>query len=330
MGRDEIQRKEADMAKRFYTVLVLPDASAIPRKFHISKTVLTALSGLGAVALVAFVFFLYQYVHLSVRLLELRQLRLEAGDRGVLADRLAQLEGELTRLRDLDQRVRSVVGLDRGNPPASTASVAQGGAETVSRSELLDALKQRTGRMVDWVNKDLLALGEEISSRERSLRELKVFIDEKASVLAATPTILPVKGVITAGYGYRKSPFTGQRELHEGLDIAAPYGSPIVATADGVVTFAGPLAAYGNVVFVDHGHGFSTFYGHCSNYRMRQGQRVRRGEVIAYVGTTGRTTGPHVHYEVHVSGVIANPMKYVVDTPGTRMVGDGEADKGNS
>jgi murein DD-endopeptidase MepM/ murein hydrolase activator NlpD len=188
-------------------------------------------------------------------------------------------------------------------------------------------MKQQTGRLGDWVNRDLSALGQEINSRERSLKELKAFIEEKASVLAATPTILPVKGRVTAGYGYRKSPFTGQRELHEGLDIAAPYGSPIVATADGIVTFAGPLAGYGNVVFVDHGHGFSTFYAHCSSYRVREAQRVRRGEVIAFVGTTGRTTGPHVHYEVHVNGVISNPMKYMVDTSGTRLAGDAEAEK---
>jgi murein DD-endopeptidase MepM/ murein hydrolase activator NlpD len=318
------------MAKRFYTVLVLPDASSIPRKFHISKSVLTALTALAGVAIVALVFFLYQYVNLNVRLLELRQLRMDAGDRGVLVDKLAQLEGELSRLRDLDRRVRAVVGLDKADAPAPTASIAQGGAETLSRNALLEALKQRTGRLVDWLSRDLSVLGEEISSRERSLRELKAFIEEKASTLAATPTILPVKGLVTAGYGYRKSPFTSQRELHEGLDIAAPYGSPIVATADGIVTFAGPLAAYGNVVFVDHGHGFSTFYAHCSSYRAREGQRVRRGEVIAYVGTTGRTTGPHVHYEVHVNGVISNPMKYLVDTPGNRMAGEADAEKEGS
>jgi murein DD-endopeptidase MepM/ murein hydrolase activator NlpD len=315
------------MAKRFYTVLVLPDASATPRKFHISKNVLTALSSLAAVAIVASAFFLYQYVNVNVRLLELKQLQNEAGDRSFLAERVGQLEGELTRLRDLDHRLRAVVGLDAGDTQPKSAPLAQGGAETVSRNALLDALKQRTGRLVDWLNRDLSALGEEISSRERSLRELKVFIEERASVLAATPTILPVKGLVTAGYGYRKSPFTGQRELHEGLDIAAPYGSPIMATADGIVTFAGPLAAYGNVVFVDHGHGFSTFYAHCSSYRAREGQRVRRGEVIAHVGTTGRTTGPHVHYEVHVSGVISNPMKYTVDTSGTRFAGDAETEK---
>jgi murein DD-endopeptidase MepM/ murein hydrolase activator NlpD len=313
------------MAKRFYTVLVLPDATSTPRKFHISKPVLTTLSALAAVAIVAFAFFLYQYVNVNVRLLELKQLRLEAGDRSFLAERVGQLEGELTRLRDLDRRLRVAVGLETAQvePPP----IAQGGAETVSRTALLDALKQRTGRLVDGVNRDLSALGQEINSRERSLRELKAFIEEKASVLAATPTILPVKGLVTAGYGYRKSPFTGQRELHEGLDIAAPYGSPIMVTADGIVTFAGPLAGYGNTVFVDHGHGFSTFYGHCSSYRVREAQRVRRGEVIAFVGTTGRTTGPHVHYEVHVNGVISNPLKYTVDTSGTRFTGDAETEK---
>jgi murein DD-endopeptidase MepM/ murein hydrolase activator NlpD len=318
------------MAKRFYTVLVLPDASSTPRKFHISKTVLATLASLAALAIVAFAFFLYQYVNVNVRLLELKQLRLDAVSRSFLAEKVGQLEGELSRLRDLDHRLRAVIGLDAGDPPTRSASLAQGGAETVSRNALLDALKQRTGRLADGVNQDLSALGEEISSRERSLRELKAFIEERASVLAATPTILPVKGPITAGYGYRKSPFTGQRELHEGLDIAAPYGSPIVATADGVVTFAGPLSAYGNVVFVDHGHGFSTFYAHCSSSRVREGQRVRRGDVIAHVGTTGRTTGPHVHYEVHVNGVISNPMKYIVDTTTARTVGESEAEKDGS
>jgi len=315
------------MAKRFYTVLVLPDATSTPRKFHISKPVLTAFSAVAAVAIVAFAFFLYQYVNVNVRLLELKQLRLEAGDRSFLAERVGQLEGELTRLRDLDRRLRVAVGLETADVEPAPAPAAQGGAETLSRTALLDALKQRTGRLVDWVNRDLSALGQEINSRERSLRELKVFIEEKASVLAATPTILPVKGLVTAGYGYRKSPFTGQRELHEGLDIAAPYGSPIMAAADGIVTFAGPLAGYGNTVFVDHGHGFATFYAHCSSYRVREAQRVRRGEVIAFVGTTGRTTGPHVHYEVHVNGVISNPTKYTLDNSGERFTVEAETEK---
>jgi murein DD-endopeptidase MepM/ murein hydrolase activator NlpD len=320
----DFSSKEPVMAKRFFTILVLPDATSPARKFQISKTVMTVVSSVVAVSILALTFFLYQYVNLNVRMLELRQLRQEASERSLLSEKVSQLEGELSKIRELDQRLRVLAGLDKGEE--QPAPLAQGGSDTESRTALVDALKQRTGRVADWVNQDLTSLGEEINSRARSLRELKTYLEERAATLASTPTILPLKGLITAGYGYRKSPFTGQREFHEGLDIAAPYGTPIMATADGIVSFAGPLVAYGNVVFIDHGHGFATFYGHISTTRVREGQRVRRGDIIAYVGTTGRTTGPHVHYEVHVDGVISNPLKYAIDTSEIKFAGDVEPD----
>lgn len=310
------------MAKRFYTVLILPDATSPARKLHITRSVLTVVSSVMALSLLAFGFFLYQYVTLNVRMLELRRLRQEVGDRNQLTVKVNQLESELSRLRDLDRKLRVVAGLNTGEDGGTT--LAQGGAETLSRTALLDALRQRTGRLVDWVSRDLEALGQEITSRERSFRELKSFLEERRSILASTPTIWPLKGMITAGYGYRRSPFTGQREMHEGLDIAAPHGSPILATADGVVSFVGPLAAFGNVVFINHGHGFTTFYAHNSRNRVREGQQVKRGDVIAYVGTSGRTTGPHVHYEVQVNGTTVNPLKYIVDMSGVRFAGEGE------
>lgn len=315
------------MARRFYTVLILPDATTSPRKFHITKAAITVLSSVGAVLVVAFGFFVYQYVHLNVRMLELKQLRQEAGDRSVLVEKVTQLETEVSRMRDLDRRLRVAVGIEKAD--AQPSALAQGGADNVVRTGLIDALRQRTGRLLDWVNRDLAALGEEITSREKSFRELKTYLEEKQSVLAATPTILPVKGLLTATFGYRKSPFTGGREYHEGLDLAAPYGTPVQAAADGVVSFAGPLAAYGNVVFINHGHGFQTFYGHNSSNRVREGQTVRRGDIIAYVGTTGRTTGPHVHYEVHLNGSLVNPLQYAIDTTGIRIVGEGEGEKEN-
>ncbi len=305
------------MAKRFYTVLILPDATSPARKLHITRSVITAASSVLAIAVLAFAFFLYQYVSFNVRMLELRQLRQEAGDRNVLAAKVGQLEGELSRLRDLDRKLRVVAGLDKGEE--QQPAMAMGGAETQSRSALLDALKQQTGRLVDWVTRDLETLGQEITSRERSFRELKTLLEEKRSLLASTPTIWPVKGMVTAGYGYRSSPFTGRREMHEGLDVAAPPGTAIVATAEGVVSFAGPLSAFGNVVFINHGHGFTTFYAHNSSNRVKEGQLVKRGEVIAYVGATGRATGPHVHYEVQVNGVTVNPMKYIIDQSGIKF-----------
>ncbi len=309
------------MAKQFFTVLVLPDATSPPKKFHISKTVLTAFVAGSVLSLVLLFFFLYQYIGQSVQLLELRKLRRETIDRTALSEKLQQVQTELARVRDLDRQVRGAVGLDK-TPAEPVPALAQGGDDTVSRTALVSALRQRTGQYAERASRDLTALGLEVSSRERSLRELKTYLDERAAILASLPSILPVRGLITAGYGNRASPFTSKREFHEGLDISAPYGTPIVATADGVVTFAGPLVAYGNVVFIDHGRGFATFYGHNSSNRVREGQRVRRGDIIAYIGTTGRTTGPHVHYEVHVNGVTTNPLKYAIDTSGVTFAND--------
>jgi len=311
------------MAKRFYTILILPDATSTARKLHITKAVVTIASCLMAVFVFASAFFLYQYVNLNVRLLELKHLRQESSDRNSLAVRVNQLEGELGRLRELDHKLRVVAGLDSSGEQGS--ALAQGGAGVLSRTALLDAVKRGTGRLADWVTRDLEALGREITSRERSFRELKNLLEEKRSVLASTPTVWPVRGLITAGYGYRVSPFTGQREMHEGLDIAVPYGTPIVATADGVVSFAGALAAFGNVVFINHGHGFTTFYAHTSSIRVKEGKPVKRGDTIAQVGTSGRTTGPHVHYEVQVNGTTVNPMKYIVDPSGVNYANEGES-----
>ncbi len=311
------------MAKQFYTVLILPDATSPARKLYINKTIVTAISSVTALSVLAFAFFLYQYVNLNVRLLEMKQLRQEASDRNFLAGKVGQLEGELTRLRDLDRKLRVMAGLDAGEDQGG--KLAQGGAEMLSQAALLDAVRKGSGRLADWVGRDLEALGQEITSRERSFRELKDLLEAKRSVLVSTPTISPVRGLITAGYGYRLSPFTGQREMHEGLDIAASYGSSIIATADGVVSFVGPLGGFGNVVFINHGHGFTTFYAHTSSARVKEGQLVKRGQVIAYVGTTGRTTGPHVHYEVQVNGATVNPLKYIIDAPGVKYANEGEA-----
>jgi len=312
------------MATGSYTVLVLSDAAAAPRKLHISKRVAAVLASVFSLVCLGFSFFVYEYVNLNVRMLELKHLRREAGAQSAMAEKIRQLEGEISKVRELDQRVRVAIGLDKAE--VSSAALAQGGADSETRNALRDAMAQRAGRLMDWVMGDLTTLAQEIASREQSLRELQTHLDKKTAVLAATPTILPAKGLVTAGFGYRKSPFTGKREFHEGMDIAALSGTPVVATADGIVRFAGPAASYGNVVFIDHGHGFATAYGHNSTIRVHARQRVRRGETIAYVGNTGRTTGPHVHYEVHLDGVASNPMKYAVDNTGITFAVAAEVD----
>jgi murein DD-endopeptidase MepM/ murein hydrolase activator NlpD len=129
--------------------------------------------------------------------------------------------------------------------------------------------------------------------------------------LAAAPSLWPVEGPVTGSFGERSDPFSGEGAFHSGIDISSNYGTPIMAPADGVVTFANDMSGYGHVVMIDHGHGISTRYGHMSGFTVASGQQVHRGEVIGYVGLSGRSTGPHLHYEVRIYDTPVNPYKYL-------------------
>lgn len=129
--------------------------------------------------------------------------------------------------------------------------------------------------------------------------------------LAAAPTLWPVEGLVTGSFGERVDPFNGEGAFHTGVDISTAYGTPVIAPADGIVTYAETLAGYGRVVMIDHGQGISTRYGHLANYTVVPGQSVHRGDVLGYVGMTGRSTGPHLHYEVRIHDVPVNPHKYM-------------------
>ena len=149
--------------------------------------------------------------------------------------------------------------------------------------------------------------------QNKSFESLLEKLEDQRNFLASTPAIKPTTGWISSSFGYRKSPFTGRREFHSGLDIATRLGTPIVATADGVVNYVGRKGLLGNLVTINHGHGIITRYGHISKALVKRGAKVKRGETIALIGSTGRSTGPHVHYEVRLNGVPVNPKKYIID-----------------
>jgi murein DD-endopeptidase MepM/ murein hydrolase activator NlpD len=129
--------------------------------------------------------------------------------------------------------------------------------------------------------------------------------------MASAPTMWPVEGPVTGSFGERIDPFNGEGAFHTGVDISTRYGEPIIAPADGMVAFAAEAAGYGRLVILEHGHGISTRYGHLASFAVALGQSVRRGEVIGYVGQSGRSTGPHLHYEVRINDVPVNPHKYL-------------------
>lgn len=319
------------MAKKFFTVLVLPDASSQIRRFHIAKPLLSALAVATGFIFIAFLFLIYQAVGHTGHMLELRQLRTTSNEQATLLQKLEGLENQMAKLREFDLRLRTAAGLEVKDAESSIVGV--GGADTLSSSALLVAAvahqtspaNPSTGIRTDSLGGEFDRLSREMNDRNKSFQGLIGSLETKRSLLASTPTIWPVKGWLTAGFGQRRSPFTGQRQMHEGVDIANTVGTPVIAPADGIVTYTGPLGGFGDVVSVDHGHKISTFYAHLQQHKVSQGQRVRRGDVIGSVGTSGRVTGPHLHYEIQVNEVSVDPTKYVIDQDAVKLLGNGES-----
>lgn len=152
-------------------------------------------------------------------------------------------------------------------------------------------------------------LSELLGAIEERLATVRTGVEKRQALAAATPSIWPIVGWISSSYGTRRDPFTGGNDFHPGLDISADHGQPIQATADGTVVGAGYNGNYGNLVTIDHGFGITTRYAHLSRFAVRIGQQVQRGQVIGYVGSTGRSTSPHLHYEVLVNGQLTNPFR---------------------
>lgn len=151
------------------------------------------------------------------------------------------------------------------------------------------------------------------SNLEEQVHNLDQYLLDKESILRSTPTTLPANGWITSYFGHRISPTAGVRKMHEGLDVGANYGTPIRAPADGVITFAGRKAGFGLFVQIDHGYGIETIYAHSQKILAKNGQKIKRGDLLAKVGSTGASTGPHLHYEVRVNGIAVDPLYFILD-----------------
>lgn len=158
---------------------------------------------------------------------------------------------------------------------------------------------------------DLESLKQQIRLTIESVGEIREYLKIERDIYVATPKGFPVKGSISSPYGSREHPRSGRYDFHSGIDISAAPGNPVKTTADGIVSFSGWSGGSGNLVVLEHGHGYSTFYAHNRSNNVKVGQKVRRGDIIGYVGSTGNSTGPHVHYEIWKNGKPVNPKKYL-------------------
>lgn len=165
--------------------------------------------------------------------------------------------------------------------------------------------------VVDTGSLDIENLKKQIKISMETVGEIKDYLRAQRDLYVSTPRGVPVEGEISSYFGNREDPVNGKVQFHTGIDLASDTGDPVRATADGVVSFAGWNGGSGNLVVLEHGHGYSTFYAHNKTINVRVGQKVRRGQVISHVGSTGHSTGPHVHYEIWKDGKPVNPIKYI-------------------
>lgn len=290
------------LRRKFYTVLILPHSAQRFRKIHLSHRFVASVVGLATVLMLAGLYaphLLFQMRSQSVVLDRLAQenqgLRGETERfEGILAGMQDQLETYEAQALRLAQEL-NVTDLPAGRPAA-------GGGGPID-----DSVGPRRMRFDD----ELRSLRSRTETLDRSFSQLDDAFHARARALSSTPNLMPVAGWFSDGYGWRKDPFTGKKEFHSGFDIVAPPGTAIVASADGTISRAGRLSDYGKSVDVSHGYGYVTRYAHMSEILVRPGQKVHRGEVIGRVGSTGRSTGPHLHYEVFRDGRRVNPWAYL-------------------
>lgn len=299
------------MENRFFTILFLPSSPSKVKKVILSGFVIKALAVSALILMVTSSIVFLDYVSVKKKEIDLTSLREQTKIQNVqiqtFADKISDMEVELARLRSLDTKIKVLT--DTAEPKAKNERISlgeKGGPEVMQVSFNTEPeLKEMMAR--------LDRLNVEAKIQENKLHELHSSLEMEKSFVSATPSLWPVRGYVSSRFGDRESPFgdNAGMEFHEGIDISAPFGSPVAAAADGVVTFADRDSGLGNGVAVDHGYGFASRYGHLSKILVHAGDKVKAGQKIGLVGSTGRSTGPHLHYEVAVNGFKVNPMKYL-------------------
>lgn len=332
-----------------YTVVIFRGSTAKPLRFSFRRKLVSKLLIVGAIFVLVDVLVLSHYVIRTGEVWELSAFREEAmsarEQTGAFSSAVDDLKKRLTSMKEVNQRLRVMLGIENpkpgdvangrggedtplpdGNALPAAEKISQGAeaqyfssAET-SQSALASQTSPSVGSSglteqeriasikdgIDWLSK-------EATIQEESLQELSLAAEKKSSRWAATPSIWPVKGWVTSGFGPRVSPFTEKPAWHDGLDIGAAANAPVQAPAQGRVTAVGFDPKLGVLVKLDHGFGIETLYGHLAKSLVKEGQRVKRGEAIALVGSTGLATGPHLHYMVKVHGQALDPVKYILE-----------------
>lgn len=309
------------MMRRKISICLICNFGAPVRQFSVSATVARMIGFACIVIIAVSVFFAYDYYNLRHRSFNNQTLRNtisqqqdEVGSQRKqiqkFADAINHLKMGLAGLKDSEKKLRAVANIEPSKDQEGFFGI--GGSLPEDLDTKID-LSKKHNSLVREMHEQVEQLDAGITSQGEEFKTLFEQLEDQQNILACTPAIRPVDGWITSRFGRRKSPFTGRREFHKGIDIATRKKTPIAASANGVVTYVGRKGYLGKVVVIDHGYGIVTRYAHLYKALIKKGDKVKRGDKIALVGSSGRTTGPHLHYEVRLNGVPVNPTKYFLD-----------------
>jgi len=310
------------MASKKITIVVVPEGPRkirqikIPR-FWVFSLVLLFLAGSLSLAWVV-----RDYLSIKRNLPHFSNLQeentLQKQQITSLSGKVDAINQKMAELKEFDRKVRAMVSMDpsKGSGMESAGEQQQfigiGGSDS-SLGGSNSPSERGHKKLVRMMYRALDNLDSDISVQKDEKAELMRLLDRRKSVLTCTPSVWPARGWVSSGFGYRLSPFTNEKELHRGLDICSRKGAPVSAPADGVVAYVESDPGYGKTVIINHGYGLNSMYAHLDKIHVKKGQAVRRHQEIAQVGDSGRTTGAHLHYEVHLNGVPVNPLRYILN-----------------
>ncbi|HRD01218.1 MAG TPA: M23 family metallopeptidase [Candidatus Saccharicenans sp.] len=296
------------MAKKFISVVIVPNWKTNFKTINISQKAVRLVLGAGLTFAVIFVFFLIDYFSMTVTKAKYKDLLKEtAAQKETLAtyeNTIAQMKETISNFENYARKINILAGIQ--SPENIGGEPGLGGGEKTDLSLVTRANKEVSPGAIQSIK-------QRAESVEKNLTYMYQFFENQSTTLATTPTIWPTVGWVSSSFGSRIDPYTGRNAFHSGLDIATNLNNPVVATANGVVAQVGFDKYKGNFVCISHGNGLTTEYWHLQKYTVKSGQKINRGQVVGYVGQTGKALGPHLHYEVHLNGKPINPIDYIIE-----------------
>ncbi|HOG12311.1 MAG: peptidoglycan DD-metalloendopeptidase family protein [Smithellaceae bacterium] len=281
-------------------------------KISLSGKLIYGLIAGSILAVLLTLYIIYDYAGITRDRMELSRLRQQTAQQtkemNELAIKIDQFADRMEEIKQFDKKLRILATEQIGQDAKTPLGI---GGSNNDQMRLRQLIEEDREKLVSGMHENIDRLNAEADEREMSFNELLRFLREQKSLLAATPSLWPVHGWVTSEFGMRRNPFGSGGEFHKGIDIASRAGKEIIAPADGFVLEAAYRTDDGNVVKIEHGYGISTSYAHLSKAAVKDGVQVRKGDVIGYVGDTGRSTGAHLHYSVFVNNVPVNPRKYL-------------------